>query len=776
MVEDLTAKLNMDVSEVESELKRLDKEIDRINKKLNENRLASDVIDERIQELEAVKKALEDTIERSHSSDATAQDIDRAIEAQSQLPQVNKELQQQYDALDKVISNTEELEAKLMPLESRYADLQRQVENVTRAEEDTAKATEEANEELEQTQEVARQMPSAVDAMNKAFDRFANRLKTMLVRTFVFGVIMKALRQLKSWLEKVVLADEDAQRAIAQLKGALYTMAAPIVNAVIPAFVKLIQVLAKVATFMAQIVTWLFGTTLAQASESAKALYGVADGYGAAKDAAKAYKRELADFDDLHVLSSQEDEVNSGGGGGGGAPAPDFSFGDDIANGLTDIQKMILSTGLLALGLILLFTGHPILGLGLIVAGVAGLGYTLKNGTDGGIAEKIRENLATIVVIAGSAMLALGLILAFFTPLTTLGIGLIAAGAASIVGGIAHSDLGESFIQKVKDVFAKIGEFFAEWWQGVKDSWENIKTNWGILWEGIKEKFSEIWEKIKQFFVDTWDALKQKVVDWWTGIRDLWDGIKQRFVDNWTAIKQHFIDVWNAIKTHFQNWKTSFMTTWTNIKTTILNIVSSIKEKFSGAWDTIKTGASNAWEGIKRVFSTVAEFFRNIFSNAWQKVKDVFSTGGQIFAGIKEGITSVFTNTVNHIIDGINRVVAIPFNAINSALDGLRWISILKMYPFSWLPSISVPSIPHLAQGAVVPPNREFMAMLGDNKRETEVVSPLSTMEKAMENVMRRMNGKQNIVINVDGKKLFEVMVDQNNSTVKRTGMSPLKV
>ena len=205
-------------------------------------------------------------------------------------------------------------------------------------------------------------------------------------------------------------------------------------------------------------------------------------------------------------------------------------------------------------------------------------------------------------------------------------------------------------------------------------------------------------------------------------------------------------------------------------------IISTIKEKFTGAWETIKTGASNAWQGIKTVFSTVATFFGNIFSNAWTAVKNVFSTGGQIFAGIKEGIASVFTSTVNHIISGINAVVAVPFSAINAALDGLRWIRILKMYPFSWLPSISVPSIPYLAQGAVVPPNREFMAMLGDNKRETEVVSPLSTMEQAMENVLKRMNGKQNIVVNVDGKKLFEVMVDQNNSTVKRTGMSPLKV
>ena len=763
MVEDLTAKLTMDVGEVESELKHLEREIEKLNKKQNENRLASDVIDQKIQELEATRKALEETIERSHSSTATGEDIDRAIEAQAQLPSVNKELDKQYAELDKVISNTEELDSKLIPLEDRYAELQRILAGVRQGQEQSGDAAQKANDELEQTKSTVTEMPSATEAMNKAFERFASRLKTVLMQTFVFGVIMKALQQLKSWLQQVVMQNEEAAQAIATLKGALYTMAAPIVNAVIPALVKLLQVLAKVVTFMAQIVTWLFGTTIAKASESAKALYGMAGGYGAAADAAKEYKRELADFDDLHVLSSDDGSDSSGGGGSGGGVTPNFDLGDSVASGLTDIQKMILSVGALALGVILLFLGQPVIGIALIVAGAAGLGYTLKNGTDGGVAQKIRDNLAEIVMIAGASLLALGLILVLVMP--TLGIGLIAAGAAALFGGFAHSEIGTQLIEWVKGVFESIGAFFADWWAGVKESWENIKTNWNLMWTAIGE-----------FFVGVWDKLKQKLVDWWTAIRTQWETIKQSFVTIWTTIKEFFVNTWNNIKTYWQNWKATFMTAWNNIKTSVLTIVSTIKEKFTGAWETIKTGAQNAWQGIKNVFSTVATFFKTIFSNAWTAVKNVFSTGGQIFAGIKEGIASVFKSTVNHIISGINAVVAVPFGAINAALDGLRWIRILKMYPFSWLPSISVPSIPYLAQGAVVPPNREFMAMLGDNKRETEVVSPLSTMEQAMENVLKRMNGKQNIVVNVDGKKLFEVMVDQNNSTVKRTGMSPLKV
>ena len=53
-------------------------------------------------------------------------------------------------------------------------------------------------------------------------------------------------------------------------------------------------------------------------------------------------------------------------------------------------------------------------------------------------------------------------------------------------------------------------------------------------------------------------------------------------------------------------------------------------------------------------------------------------------------------------------------------------------------------SIPHLATGTVIPPNREFMAILGDNKREPEVVSPLSTIEQAVRNVVGSQGGNDN--------------------------------
>ena len=70
------------------------------------------------------------------------------------------------------------------------------------------------------------------------------------------------------------------------------------------------------------------------------------------------------------------------------------------------------------------------------------------------------------------------------------------------------------------------------------------------------------------------------------------------------------------------------------------------------------------------------------------------------------------------------------------------------------MPKIPEVHIPKLATGTVVPANYgNFLATLGDNKREPEVVSPLSTMKQAFKEAMSESNfgGNQPIVIETNG-------------------------
>ena len=53
----------------------------------------------------------------------------------------------------------------------------------------------------------------------------------------------------------------------------------------------------------------------------------------------------------------------------------------------------------------------------------------------------------------------------------------------------------------------------------------------------------------------------------------------------------------------------------------------------------------------------------------------------------------------------------------------------------------SIGKIPYLAQGAVIPPNREFMAVLGDQSSGTNIEAPLETIKQALSEVMTQQGG-----------------------------------
>ena len=243
-------------------------------------------------------------------------------------------------------------------------------------------------------------------------------------------------------------------------------------------------------------------------------------------------------------------------------------------------------------------------------------------------------------------------------------------------------------------------------------------------------------------------------------------------IRNWDKVKEVASAVWNKIK---EIW--SSVGEWFRTK-----VVEPVAKWFSGMWNGLKNGASNAWQGIKDIFSSVGRFFSDTFSRAWNAVKNIFSTGGKVFTGIKDGISNAFKAIVNGLIGGINRIVSAPFNAINNMLNGIRSISILGAKPFQGMWShnpVRVPSIPRLATGTVVPANYgEFAAILGDNKRETEIVSPLSTMKQAMKEALKESgnnNGGTTILkVYLEGKQVYQEVVKQNNQNTRRTGVNAL--
>lgn len=231
-------------------------------------------------------------------------------------------------------------------------------------------------------------------------------------------------------------------------------------------------------------------------------------------------------------------------------------------------------------------------------------------------------------------------------------------------------------------------------------------------WDTVKEAAANAWEKIKAAWNSAAAWFNTNIVKPVAGFfSGLWSGIQTSAANAWQKLKE----AWNGVATWFNS-----------------NIVKPVSGFFSNMWSGLKTGAANAWNGVKSVFSSVATFFKDTFSKAWKGVVNIFSSDGNIFADIKDGIVTAFKSIVNKLISGINSVIAVPFNGINSALKTVKSIKILGLEPFAKLPTISVPKIPYLAKGAVIPPNAPFMAVLGDQRHGTNIEAPLSTIQEAV--------------------------------------------
>jgi phage-related protein len=295
-----------------------------------------------------------------------------------------------------------------------------------------------------------------------------------------------------------------------------------------------------------------------------------------------------------------------------------------------------------------------------------------------------------------------------------------------------------------------VGVFTGDWekaWKGITDIFEGI----GKMLGGIVDGIIAIFEGVIKFLADVLVAAFEIA---WETIKGVWGVVVDFFQGIWDGI----VFVFSAVGEWFGG---VFSAAWQGIK----DAFAAVGSFFSGVW-----------EGIKKPFTSVASWFKDIFSKAWQAVKNVFSTGGKIFDGIKEGIANVFKTVVNGIIGGINKVIKVPFDGINSALKSIKNVDIMGLKPFNWIKTISVPQIPLLAKGGVV--DSATLAMIGERGKEAVVPLENNTewMDKLAEKLAARTSAPSRIVLTLDGKELGWANINSINSITKQTGSLPLVI
>lgn len=652
----------------------------------------------------------------------------------------------------------------------------------------------------------------------------ASRFKGLALSLLIFNQISKAFNTMISAIKEgfgnLYRENEHFKKSVDGLKASSNTLKnafasafKPLVEIAIPYIQKTIDYLTMLADKFAQFMAAISGQkTYTKAIRQTTA---------ALKDENKESNRQLSSLDKLNNLSSGGGKDNNGGNGQMFEEAPVntqipailkeiYEYAEKLKNTFSqgfwdglgdwesrwaDIKKGVKS---IKDSLVEIWTDPEVTAaadgyndsvaymLGSLAGSAASVGLTIITNLVGGISkylkqnkERIKEYIASMFdigaeinyLIAEFANSFAFIFEAFSSEsgqqLTANIIGIFTdafMGVTELVGKLAR-DILTIFIQP----FVENKEEFRTALEGFLSVLSEVT---GTIKEGIDETFDKLNEVYDEHFKPFFDSIAEGLSDTVGKFMEFWNGQVQPVLDEWA---DKFDEVWKA---HIQPALNKFINllgkvadflkvVWENILKplidwiiknvlpVILPIIKGIGKAFMTLFGTI----GDVIGGIIDIFGGVIDFLTGVFSGDWDKawngIVDVFKGVFNLIPTIIEGILNTAIDIINGLIGGINKITdAVGIPAI---------------------PEIKEVSIPRLATGTVVPPNREFLAVLGDNKREPEVVSPLSTIEQAVENVLRRSGGagsdkeiNLHLTVECEGYQLIHVMQKLNKEYAKQ--------
>lgn len=613
-------KADIDDKQAQKELNALEKKIEALQEKLTNKKSARDTLFNQANNLGAqLDQAKAKLAQMKGGGEFFTSDAIKQQEAA--VASMEKEWNSMNDKLDKQNAAIREGEAELDRMKAKAGELGKQLGN---------------------TGKNAGKIQEGLDKASQGMEAFTKRVKMLAKRALVFTIIARALAALRDWLADVVAVNGEARDAIAQLKGALLTLAQPLVQIIVPAFTALVKVLAAVVSSIANIVSALFGTTVKESANAAKSLNDQMNAYKGVGSAAKSASKQLASFDEINKLSSESS-------GGASAILPNFSqlgkmdfldeitdrlkkIGQDIANIFRDVKSFIGNV----------FSGDWGAALDNIADFVNHARELLADLLDF-VGYIFGEIIDTIIEKCGLAGTPVGDMLT--------GIKNIVQGALGLISGILTGDL-----------------------------------------EKMKKSVTQMLTGVKTFVLGIWDWFK-------LGLTSLLD--------------------------------------WLDKKT---------NGRFHEIIELAKTYVNDGIDGVKQIFGGLIDFLTGVFTADWRK-----AWGGikEIFRGIWNTIVGVLEAAVNLIIKGINWLISKLNSLLENSLlaKGLDLIGI----EFRGIPQIPEVHIPRLAQGAVIPPNRKFMAVLGDQRNGTNIEAPADLIRQIVREEITNFGGGEDITIKFTG-------------------------
>lgn len=235
-------------------------------------------------------------------------------------------------------------------------------------------------------------------------------------------------------------------------------------------------------------------------------------------------------------------------------------------------------------------------------------------------------------------------------------------------------------------------------------------------------------------------------------------------VTHWEEIKQKFSETCEMLTEKMRSAGENLKAIWNAFWLTIKLIGMQI-------WENITTAWSDFWQGLHRLLNSAGAALKSAWSSAWTAL-------GNTVKKIWDGIVGTIKTAVNSVISLVNGMISAVVGGVNAVIGVLNGFS-FDVPEFAQgalgtakigfnIDPITAPQIPYLAQGAVIPANHEFLAVLGDQTNGTNVEAPLETIQEALAEVLAAQGG-QDITIRFAGDlaqlvRLLNPYIDKENN------------
>lgn len=556
-----------------------------------------------------------------------------------------------------------------------------------------------------------------ISAASKAMSRFRSRMSGIVSGALLFNVISSGLSRLVGWMGSALQSADAFGQALRNLQGAANVAAAPLMDALGNALAYVINLLATGISYLARFISMLTGKSLSAMKSSAKAMNSYGAAAGSAAKATEKATHSLAGFDEITRLDAPQ-ESSTGGAGGAGAAAPNYDFVDQTGAGFSALLDKVQSvwdrfTAAIAPSVVAWNAAWQ------QIKATAMAVWPQIQAAASGLWTNALQPLLTYL----TGTWAPGMINAFsqaFAPI----VGDVLSGAIVVWADLFTWWCG-ILTNGINNIVVPVMDLLLYVWQGAMEGIQAAWSQYGqplvdgvITWfRGMENALSNLYYTIiEPIIANVIDLLKRL---WDDHLKQLWDDVVAMIL----SMGQYLLDGWNNVLWPLINW---LISTFGPLFADVFNACAGAIETGVGLIVDALDLAVYAFKGILNFMSAV---FRGDWAAAWEAISATVT-------GVWERIVGAVKGYINGILRAINGMISAIANALNR----------LSFTVPSWVPGIggqsvgfnvSAPQIPYLAQGAVIPPNKEFLAVLGDQRRGTNVEAPLATIQQAVAAVLQ---------------------------------------